>query len=154
MKLRLTLQPNWPCHFLEKGYYPVLDYCTLDIIFRQITTFIKVLVAFVFGLQSLWLIDFGKMFQLKGLKPKNKGHTNFYECCDLTEKVYLLYIHSILFNWRDVIRKIYEQIIMMWHPMKNPCMATIFVIGRSQQGARELLHIHTTKAFALWFWFE
>ena len=24
-----------------------------------------------------------------GLKPKNKGHANFYECCDLTEKVYL-----------------------------------------------------------------
>ena len=24
---------------------------------------------------------------------KNKGHTNFYECCDLTEKVYLIYLH-------------------------------------------------------------
>ena len=23
------------------------------------------------------------------LKPKNKGHTYFYECCDLTKKVYL-----------------------------------------------------------------
>ena len=43
-------------------------------IFRQITTFIK-------------LIDFTKIiFQLKGLKPKNKGHTNFNECCDLTKK--------------------------------------------------------------------
>ena len=30
-----------------------------------------------------------KIFQLKGLKPKNKGHTNFYECWDLTKKVYL-----------------------------------------------------------------
>ena len=29
-----------------------------------------------------------------GLKPKNKGHANFYECCDLTEKVYLLFIHT------------------------------------------------------------
>ena len=27
-----------------------------------------------------------------GLKPKNKGHANFYECCDLTKKVYLTYI--------------------------------------------------------------
>ena len=35
------------------------------------------------------LLDFSNLFQLKGLKPKNKGHTNFYECCDLTEKVYL-----------------------------------------------------------------
>ena len=26
---------------------------------------------------------------IKGLKSKNIGHTNFYECCDLTEKVYL-----------------------------------------------------------------
>ena len=24
-----------------------------------------------------------------GLKPKNKGHANFYECCDLMKKVYL-----------------------------------------------------------------
>ena len=24
------------------------------------------------------------------MKPKNKGHANFYECCDLTEKVYLM----------------------------------------------------------------
>ena len=29
---------------------------------------------------------------MKGLKLKNKGHTNFYECCDLTKKVYLTYI--------------------------------------------------------------
>ena len=43
-------------------------------IFRQMTTFIK-------------LIDFTKIiFRLKGLKPKNKGHTNFYECSNLTKK--------------------------------------------------------------------
>ena len=47
---------------------------TLDILFRQITTFIKVYVP-------------SKIYQLKGLKPKNKGHTNFYE------KVYLMYVH-------------------------------------------------------------
>ena len=41
---------------------------TLDIIFHQITTFIKVHVAFVFGLQTL---------QLKRLETKNKGHMNF-----------------------------------------------------------------------------
>ena len=32
---------------------------------------------------------FCKIYQLKGLKPKNKGHANFYESCDLTTKVYL-----------------------------------------------------------------
>ena len=42
----------------------------LDILFRQITTFIEVT----------------KIYQLKGLKPKNKGHTNLYECCDLMKK--------------------------------------------------------------------
>ena len=36
------------------------------------------------------MIDFTKIFQLKGLKPKNNGRTNFYECCDLTKKVYLM----------------------------------------------------------------
>ena len=35
-------------------------------------------------------MDFTKIFQLKGLKPKNKVHMNFYECCGLTEKVYLM----------------------------------------------------------------
>ena len=53
--------------------------------FRQITTFIKVCAAFVFGLQTLWLMDFTKIFRLKA---KNKGCTNFYECCDLTKKVH------------------------------------------------------------------
>ena len=34
-----------------------------------------------------WLIMATKsIYQLKGLKPKNKGRTNFYECCDLTKK--------------------------------------------------------------------
>ena len=48
--------------------------------------------VFVFGLQTLELKDFSKIYQLKGLKPKNNGQTNFYECCDLTEKVYLTFI--------------------------------------------------------------
>ena len=46
-------------------------------------------VAFVFGLQTLLLLDFTKIFQLNGLKPKKNGQANFYECCDLTKKVYL-----------------------------------------------------------------
>ena len=51
--------------------------CTLDILFCQITTFIKVRTAFVFGLQPLKLIDFTKIFQLKGLKPKKKATQTF-----------------------------------------------------------------------------
>ena len=42
-------------------------------------------------------MDFTKIFQLKGLKPKNKDHTNFYECSDLRKKVYLIrVVHLIL----------------------------------------------------------
>ena len=69
----------------------LLDICTLDILFSQITTFIKDCVAIVFGLQTLRLIDFTKIYRLKNLKPKNYGQTNFYECWDLMKKVYLKY---------------------------------------------------------------
>ena len=60
--------------------------CTLDILFRQITTFTKIHLAFDFGLQTLKLKEFIKIFESKGLKSKNKHHTKFYECCDLTKK--------------------------------------------------------------------
>ena len=59
--------------------------------FCQITTFIKVCAFFVFELQTLESIDFSKIYELKGPKPRNKGQSNFYECCDLTKKVYLMY---------------------------------------------------------------
>ena len=39
------------------------------------------------------------MYQLKGLKPKNKGQTNFYECCDLTEKVYLAHTNVLIHTY-------------------------------------------------------
>ena len=58
----------------------------LGILFRQITTIINVHLAFVFGLQTLRLIDFTKIYQLNGLKPKNKGNKNFYDRCDLMKK--------------------------------------------------------------------
>ena len=38
-------------------------------------------------------MDFTNIFQLNGPKPKNKGQTNFYECCDLTKKVYLVHTY-------------------------------------------------------------
>ena len=58
--------------------------CQLDILFCQITTFIKVRVAF-FSASTL-LIDFPKIYQLKGLETKNNGNTHFYGCCDLMKK--------------------------------------------------------------------
>ena len=68
----------------------------LDILFRQIATFLKVCLAFVYGLQTLEMNEFSKIYQLKGLKPKNKGHTNFFECCDLTKKYILC---SVVVGW-------------------------------------------------------
>ena len=52
--------------------YSIYDIHTLDIFFWQITTFIKNCVAFVFGLQPLWLIEFTK---IKGseAQPKTKA---------------------------------------------------------------------------------
>ena len=55
---------------------------TLDILFCQITTLIKVGIAFVFGLRTLLLIDFTTIHRLKGLE-----HTNFYEHCDLKKSI-------------------------------------------------------------------
>ena len=81
--------------------------------FCQITTFIKVHVAFVFGLQTLWLIDFTKIFQLKGLKHKNKGRTNFYECCDLTKKVYLLIIFEIEMKYKLQAKEVREVMLVL-----------------------------------------
>ena len=40
-------------------------------------------------------MDFINIFQLKDPKPKNKGQTNFYECCDLMKKVYLA-VHTYI----------------------------------------------------------
>ena len=44
---------------------------------------------------------------MKGLKPKNKGHTNFYECCDLTKKVYLVFIYTKVLSIRQVLTEDY-----------------------------------------------
>ena len=53
-----------------KSIYISLHRSTFDAFFREIKSF----------------------FQLKGQKSKNKSHTNFYKCCDLTKKVYLINI--------------------------------------------------------------
>ena len=65
--------------------------------------FIKVREAFVFGLQTLEMKDFCKINEVKGLKPKNKGYTNFYEYCDLTEKVYLIIFVAELSKFRILL---------------------------------------------------
>ena len=71
----------------------------LDVFFHQITTFIKVCMLFVLGLQTLLLRDFTTIYWLKGLKPKNKGHTNNYECCNLTKKYISKVPFQVFMNW-------------------------------------------------------
>ena len=72
---------------LLSSYLPMyVCNCTLDTFFCQIKSFLRFCLAFVFGFQTYYLIDFSKIYRLKGLEPKNKGHTNCYECCDLTKK--------------------------------------------------------------------
>ena len=86
--------------------------------------------VFVFGLHTLWLLDFSKIYGLKRLKPKNNGCTNSYECCDLTEKVYLQYIVCIflyertlwfLFLFFTDNRSHYE---FRWTPTERRLLAT------------------------------
>ena len=77
-------------HISIETVYIVIQYI-VDILFHQITEFIKVHVAFVFGLQTLLLIDFTKIYQLEG--SSKKGHPNFYEYFDLTKK-YILQRHQ------------------------------------------------------------
>ena len=51
----------------------------VKLLFRQITTFIKVCVAFCF-----WASN--PLIHRLRLKPKIKDHMNFYELCDSTKK--------------------------------------------------------------------
>ena len=55
--------------------------------------------AFIFWLQTFKLKDYTKIYQSKGLEPKNKGHTNLYECCDLTKKVCLICVKYLYYNF-------------------------------------------------------
>ena len=63
---------------------------------RQITTFIKVRVAFVFGTLDPVIKYFSEFYQSKGLDPNNVSQMKFYECCDLTKKVFLEYTLDLI----------------------------------------------------------
>ena len=71
---------------------------SLDILFSSNHNIHKSSYGFCIRASDPLLIDFAKRFQLKGLKPINKGHTNFFECCDLTKKIYLGFLVGIRFS--------------------------------------------------------
>ena len=88
---------------------------TIDILFRQITTLIKVHVAFIFGLQTLWLICrffFNLSIKWSGAqkqRPKKLLWTLWFD-----EKIYLLRCRSSsLFDikrcWEKFVRKTKEK---------------------------------------------
>ena len=56
--------------------------------------------AFVFGLHILSLIDFSKIFTLKGLELKNNSHTNLYEHCNLSK----MYIYFLSIEAKDRVK--------------------------------------------------
>ena len=55
------------------SFLKIFELYKLDTFFRQIKSFLRFCLAFVFGLQTYYLIDFSKIYRLKGLEPKNKG---------------------------------------------------------------------------------
>ena len=72
-----------------------------------------------------------KIFQFKGLNPKNKGHTNFYECCDLTKKS----ISSFLWKF---LPKLFLRIIclqLLKSTNTNPPLHPLFMLKPDNKGA-------------------
>ena len=66
-----TLAKNGASLFFRVEYLYVV--CLLNTFFRQIKSFLRFRLAFVFGLQTYYLIDFSKIYRLKGLEPKLKA---------------------------------------------------------------------------------
>ena len=87
---RLSKEGDRPCR------QPVVD-----ILFLSYHNIHKSSCGLCFYASDPFLNEITKIYQLNGLKPKSKGHTNFYECCDLTKKVYLVEICL----WDDQFRK-------------------------------------------------
>ena len=59
--------------------------------------------AFVFGLETYYLIDFGKIYQLKGQESKNKCKTKSYERFDLNLSTYKTVFMRIVINRYSLI---------------------------------------------------
>ena len=62
---------------------------TLDILFSPNHNIHKSLCDLYFWASDPLIYRFYLNLSIKGLKPKNKGRTKFYESCDLTKKVHL-----------------------------------------------------------------
>ena len=72
-------------------------WCTSWIYFFVKLQHLKVRLAFAFRLQTLWLIDFTKIFQLKGLKLQTQRPHELLWMLRFDKKVYLMYFFASAF---------------------------------------------------------
>ena len=84
--IRVLFYWHWLASFLLFNNFTI---CVLDILFSSNHNIHKSSCGLCFWASDPLIHRFTKIFQLKDLRPKNKGHTSFYECCNLTKKVYL-----------------------------------------------------------------
>ena len=100
--------------------------------------------AFVFGLQTLKLKDFSIIYQSKGLTPKIKGRTNFYECYDLTEKVCLVLHRTIKWEWNERRRKLAQCETVTLLKKSASCTCGLLCrasSSKSQEKSRSMLNL-------------
>ena len=99
----------------------------LDILFSSNHNIHKSLWDLYFwALDPFWKI-FSKIYQLKDLKPKNKGSMNFYDCHDLTKKNIYTYVRISFFfthQWYQTSRSFGHQNLLIrsftiWYSVKS-----------------------------------
>ena len=99
--------------------------------------------AFVFRLQTLRLKDFSIIYGLNGLKLKNKDQANFYECCDLTKKVYLTYVCIMCSTVYTsfIIDPLYAKYMCALHICTHPLYFMYSLLQHRIRIFRKLLHM-------------
>ena len=81
-------------HILLSSFimYYLLILCILDIFFPSNHNIHKSSCGHCVCVSDPLIDGFYWSLWIKGSEVQNKGHTNFYECCDLTKKVYLVVV--------------------------------------------------------------
>ena len=98
-------------------------------------------------------MDFTKIFQSKGLKPKNKDHANIYECCDLTKKVYPTYMYYLCLT--QLPKSTYEAYKpWCWLNINTILLQNTFTKNKLEKKTPEKLNTYTEYFFPKCFFFE
>ena len=104
--------------------FPATYIWLLVILFSSNHNIHKSLCGFCFWASDLLINRFYKNLSIKSLKPKNKGHSNFYECCDLTKKVYLVimiwwFLSKISIQFLLPISRVFDFVSRNWKNVKS-----------------------------------